>query len=135
MDTALNDIGQLAFLAGYSNPSGFYTAIMGTDLSGNLFEIARTGQQIDVDSGPAIDLRTISTFFQYDDGYNQDNDLIRISPLGHVLFRAIHRWIQRDSSLQRGGRTGAKHGGSYCHRTSGTQAPSALDVRGVHPAS
>jgi hypothetical protein len=87
-DTALNELGQLAYLAGFDTLNSSYKAIMATDTLGNLIEIARTGQQVDVDNGPGVDLRTIQSFFDYNDFYNGDEDLINIGPSGHIVFRA-----------------------------------------------
>jgi hypothetical protein len=85
-DTALNDLGQIAYLARFHSPSGFYTAIMATDIHGNLMEIARTGELMDVDNGPGVDLRTISSFFDDSDPFNSDENLISLGPSGHIAF-------------------------------------------------
>jgi hypothetical protein len=85
-DTALNDLGQFAYLAGFNSPSGRYTAIMATDIHGNLMEIARTGEQIDVDNGPGVDLRTISSFFDDSDPFNSDENLISLGSTGYIAF-------------------------------------------------
>jgi hypothetical protein len=87
-DTALSDLGQLAYLAGFNSPLGYYKAIMATDMAGNLVEIARTGQLVDVDNGPGVDLRTINSFFDYQNFYNGDENLINIGPSGHIVFSA-----------------------------------------------
>jgi hypothetical protein len=86
-DTALNDLGQIAYLAGFNNPLGYYTAIMATNLNGNLIEIARTGQQIDVDNGPGVDLRTIASFCDHRDFFNNDENIFSMGSSGHIVFR------------------------------------------------
>lgn len=77
----VNDLGQVAFyaiLVDAATPTLRYGSIWAQDSEGVLQLIARSGEQIDVDNGPGVDLRTISGL-----------SLNSINDVGQVAFTAL----------------------------------------------
>jgi len=84
---SLNGAGQTAFGGSLSN--GSY-GLWAEDISGDLRLIVRTGETLDVDDGPGIELRTVLTlsfFFQANSG-NEDGRQSGFNDLGQVAFNA-----------------------------------------------
>ena len=85
----VNGNGQIAFLAYLSdgeNETG--NGIWATDLNGNLNLIASTGDQLDVDDGPDVDLRTVDTVFFNRPSGNEDGAPSAFNELGELAFIA-----------------------------------------------
>jgi hypothetical protein len=77
----MNDSGQLAFSAvlySAQSPSTRFGSIWAHDSQGELQLVALSGEQIDVDNGPGVDLRTISGL-----------SLNSINDVGQVAFTAL----------------------------------------------
>lgn len=84
-DSALNEAGQAAFF-GATNWNKT-TAVWATDRQGTLKMLAQLGQEIDVDDGPGVDLRTIQSFMVTSELTNHDREILSIGEQGHVAFR------------------------------------------------
>jgi hypothetical protein len=96
----MNGHGQIAFRASFLNVdqnfSGF--AIFAEDANGNLHPIAMTGDKIDVDAGPGVDLRTINSFSLHSDdllaldyahGRGQSDQPFPFNDNGQIAFKVI----------------------------------------------
>jgi hypothetical protein len=85
----LNRNGQIAFAASLTKDGADVGAgIWATDTRGNLNLIARTGEQLDVDNGPAVDLRSISSVSFNRPSGNQDGEPSAFNEFGQLAFFA-----------------------------------------------
>ncbi len=88
----LNKLGQVAFL-GYIRPhnqSHFVgSAVFAQDANGQLRTIIRSGDVIDVDNGPNVDLRTIAAVGFGGSGNTNDGWADGFNDRGEVLFDAL----------------------------------------------
>jgi hypothetical protein len=88
-----NDLGQLAFRATLMSGIGGVDlsnneGIWATDVNGVLKMIVRTGDMIDVDPGPSIDLRTIRLLSFDDNSGNEDGHSSGFNDKGQIAFLA-----------------------------------------------
>lgn len=99
-DLEFNAVGQAAFLAGLSTDqvSQSSAAIFATDLDGQLIEIVRTGDLIDVNDDPLVeDLRTVSFLrfseesnrFTSNGGSNGGRSSSSLNDSGQLAFSAV----------------------------------------------
>lgn len=89
--TALNNFGQMAFLSALTGPGVTTTndkAIWAQDRNGVLRMIIREGDTLDVDDGPGISLKTISTLSVATDVGMLAHSL-RLNDAGQIAFPAI----------------------------------------------
>jgi hypothetical protein len=85
----LNGNGQIAFVAALTKDGADAGAgIWATDTRGNLNLIARTGDQLDVDDGPAVVLRSISAISFNRASGNQDGEPSAFNEFGQLAFFA-----------------------------------------------
>jgi len=89
----LNGAGQVAFLAFLRTGSGDVTSsnnrgIWAEDRSGILRLIVRTGDSLDVDSGPGVELRTVASIAFSDASGNGDGLQSGFNDLGQLAFVA-----------------------------------------------
>lgn len=72
-----------------SAPQDSWLGLWAQDVSGALHLIARNGGEIDVDNGPGIDLRTVSSFSFYGGSGGEDGGARAFNALGQIAFSAI----------------------------------------------
>jgi hypothetical protein len=90
---SLNNLGQLAFAATLRRHVGGVTAdndaaIWAQDRNGDLRLVIRKGDSIDVDNGPDVDLRTVTSSLFLPGSGNQDGTPNFFNDLGQLVFRA-----------------------------------------------
>jgi PEP-CTERM motif-containing protein len=86
---SLNGVGQTAFrgtLSGAGVNNGNDRGLWAQDPSGALVLIAREGNQIDADTGPGVDLRTIAALSLVGGTGNQDGRRSEFNDLGQLAF-------------------------------------------------
>jgi hypothetical protein len=87
---ALNAAGQVAFSARLTGSGfSFDEGIWAQNRSGELILIARAGEQLDVDDGPGLDLRTISSLSFAGNSGNEDGRHSAFNDRGQLAFAAI----------------------------------------------
>lgn len=92
-EAAINSAGQIAFLGTLRSSDSSVTplndaGIWAMDRNGVLQLIAREGNKIDVDNGPTLDLRTISTLSFRGGGSTEDGRRSAFNDLGQLAFQA-----------------------------------------------
>jgi hypothetical protein len=85
-NVVVNSPGQLAFAAQLSSDLG--SSLWATDRTGQLRLIARPGDLFDVDEGPSVDLRTVSTLFMHGSTSGVAGHPTPLNDLGQLTFLA-----------------------------------------------
>jgi hypothetical protein len=89
---ALNSAGQVAFMAdlrGSGVSASNNTGLWAQTTDGSLSLIAREGDEIDVDYGPGVDLRTIVQLAFFADSGGEDGQRTGLNPSGDIAFTAV----------------------------------------------
>ena len=87
VDFVLNGSGQVAFEATTTGPDP-HRGIWAQDRAGVLRSIVQVGGQLDVDDGPAVDLRTVATLDFLGSSGNEDGLASAFNDSGHLAFAA-----------------------------------------------
>jgi len=90
-DPSINALGQTAFAArlrGTGVDTSNQDGLFAEDINGDLQLVARTGDLLDVDSGPSVDERIITSLFFYGRTGNEDGRRSGFSDTGQLAFSA-----------------------------------------------